>query len=190
MTSLDTPRKLAYQDLLALPDDLFRHEIIDGEHFVMAAPALRHQHIVLNLALLLAGFIRRRQLGTLLLSPVDVLLSDHDVVEPDLLFVSRERSGRIAERFVNGAPDLVIEVISPATRKRDEGVKRRLYQKHGVLEYWLIDPETGTIQVSSASRGWFAPPVWLSVAAADLLASPLLPGLEIPLAGIFEQPPQ
>src|SRR5258708_37258714 len=103
---------LTYQDLLRLPEDLLRHELIDGEHFMSPAPALKHQRIVLNLGRILSTFVRAHRLGEALVAPVDVLFSERDVVEPDVLYVSSAHADRLRERYVAGAPDLVVEVRS------------------------------------------------------------------------------
>ncbi len=107
------------------------------------------------------------------------------MVEPDLLFVSREHLGLLTELNVQGAPDLVIEILSPSTRIRDQGVKRHLYERMGLREYWLADPALATVRIYRRTGEALAFVAELSAAAGDILATPLLPGLEIPLARIF-----
>src|SRR5258708_4783137 len=136
---------LTYQDLLRLPEDLLRHELIDGEHFMSPAPALKHQRIVVNLARILSTFVRAHRLGEVLVAPVDVLFSERDVVEPDLLYVSAAHADRMRERYVAGAPDLVVEVLSPSNPGYDRIKKLRLYEAQGVPEYWIVDPPTETL---------------------------------------------
>ena len=131
---------LTYDDYLLFPDDGLRHEIIGGEHYVTASPVTRHQRILLNLCHLIQTYLDEQPTGELLPGPVDVLLSENDIVVPDLLYVSRERSPIITEKNVPGAPDLVIEILSPSTRSRDKRLKRDLYDRAGVNEYWLVDP--------------------------------------------------
>src|ERR1051325_10062309 len=107
----DVPaKKLTYEDYLLIPEDGKRHEIIDGEHYVSAAPFIRHQRVVLRLAVQLDNFIRARNLGEVFIAPTDVILSPHDIVEPDLFFISNERSAIVEEKNVQGAPDLFIEI--------------------------------------------------------------------------------
>lgn len=122
-----------------------RHEIIEGELAVTAAPALRHQRIVTRLvgALLDAA---DRGLGEVFAGPVDVLFAEGDYLEPDVLFVRRERAEILSDRGVEGAPDLVIEVTSPATARRDRGIKLERYRRYGVPEYWIVDPDAATIE--------------------------------------------
>lgn len=140
--------KLTYADFVQFPEDGKRHELIDGEHVVTPSPNTKHQTIVVNLTALLGSYIRTAGIGRLFVSPFDVVLSDFDVVEPDLLFVSKERQAQILTAAnVQGAPDLVVEIGSPSTRRRDETVKRRLYEQFGVREYWVVDPELDEIKV-------------------------------------------
>lgn len=178
-------RKLTYEDYLLFPEDGSRHEILDGEHFVTAAPNLWHQSIVVELTSWIAPFVRRHRLGRLYVAPADVLLGKNDVVQPDLLFVSQARSRILTEMNVQGAPDLVIEVLSPSTRKRDEGLKLERYEILGVQEYWTVDPTRNTARIFRRTGEQLQIVAELTAAAGDLLTSPLFPGLEIPLAEIF-----
>ena len=104
------PVKLTYDDLLMLPDDGKRHEIVDGEHYVTPSPFTKHQTVSMNLTKIFVRYLDRHPIGYLLAAPMDVVFSDFDVVEPDLLFVSRERRAVITDKHVMGAPDLVIEI--------------------------------------------------------------------------------
>ncbi len=128
---------LTYEDLLLLPDDGKRHELIGGEHYVTPSPGFFHQNFIVKLSRLIDNFLEEKRLGILLSAPFDVLLSPRDVVEPDLLFISSSRIGRITDKNVNGAPDLVVEVISESTRRTDKKTKLRLYESSDVIEYWL-----------------------------------------------------
>ena len=187
ITRSQSPR-MTYQDLLRLPDDLLRHELIDGEHFMSPAPALKHQRIVVNLTRILSTFVRAHRLGEILVGPVDVLFSEHDVVEPDLIYVARAHADRLQERYVAGAPDLVVEVLSPSNRGFDRIKKRRLYEAQGVPEYWIVDPPAETVEVYRAATrgGQLARGAVLSVAAGETLETPLLSGLRIPRREVFE----
>ncbi|HXO26317.1 MAG TPA: Uma2 family endonuclease [Thermoanaerobaculia bacterium] len=187
ITRSQSPR-LTYQDLLRLPDDLLRHELIDGEHYVSPAPAVKHQDIVVNLVRILSIFVRAHRLGKVMVGPVDVLFTEHDVVEPDVLFVAAAHVDRVRERYVAGAPDLVVEVLSPSNRGFDRIKKRRLYEAHGVPEYWIVDPPAETLEVYRAASpgGQLVRCASLSRAAGDALETPLLPGLQILLSEIFE----
>jgi Uma2 family endonuclease len=130
---------------------------------------------------------RDQHLGEVLPAPVDVVLSSTDVVQPDLIFLSAERRNLFTEDNVQGAPDLVGEILSEATRRKDEVTKRHLYQRFGVAEYWVIDPELETVKVYRRSGEWLERQVELSLEAKDRLSSPLFPRLEIPLADLFAQ---
>ena len=177
-------RKLTYEDYLLIPEDGRRHEILDGEHYVTAAPFLRHQRISIRLSSRLFFFADRHGLGEVLTAPADVVLSLNDVVQPDILFISKARSGIARERSVQGAPDLVIEILSKSTRSRDEGLKRERYELLGVTEYWTVDPETRTAKVYRRRGERLSPAAEIS--GDGVLSTPLLPGLEIVLSEIFE----
>jgi Uma2 family endonuclease len=179
--------KLTYDDFVLFPDDGKRHELIDGEHYVTPSPNLRHQQLLGRLYLLIGVWLQTHPIGELFLSPLDVVFSDVDVVEPDLLFVSSGRAADIlTPKHVRGAPDLVVEIGSPSTRKRDETIKRRLYERAGVAEYWVVDPDLDVVRVYRRADAGYGRPLELSREAGDSLATPLLPGLELPLARVFE----
>ena len=178
--------KLTYDDFVQFPDDGLRHELIDGEHYVTPSPNTRHQAISLQLTLLIGNWLDRNPIGRLFYAPFDVVFSKFDVVEPDLLYLSNERvSDALTPLHVHGVPELVIEIGSPGTRKRDETIKRRLYERAGVEEYWVVDPEIDTIRVYRREAKTFARVVELSSEARDVLTTSLLPGLEIPLPRVF-----
>jgi Uma2 family endonuclease len=183
-----TPRvPLTYDDFVLFPDDGKRHELIDGEHYVTPAPTPRHQQLLGRLYLTIGGWLQTHPLGEAFLSPLDVVVSDVDVVEPDLLYISHHRAAEIITATnVRGAPDLVIEIGSPSTRQRDETIKRRLYERAGVSEYWVVDPELDVVRVYRRGDAGFGRPIELSAEAGDQLETPLLPGLEITLARLFE----
>lgn len=186
----DPRLKLTYDDLLLFPDDGKRHELIDGEHYVTASPNLRHQAISGRLHLFIGTWLRDHPLGRVFYAPLDVLFSRFDVVEPDMLYVSHERApDLLSGQYVTGAPDLVVEIGSPTTRGRDETIKRRLYERSNVTEYWVVDPEIDVIRVYRREGESFARPIELSAEAHDVLTTALLPGLEIPLNHVFEDDP-
>jgi Uma2 family endonuclease len=178
--------KLTYDDFVQFPDDGMRHELIDGEHYVTPAPKYRHQIILGNLHLLIASWLEGHRIGRVILSPFDVLMSDFDVVEPDLLYLSHERAATvITEKYAQGIPELVVEIASPSTRRRDDGIKRHLYERVGVAEYWIVDPEVDRIRVYRHDGNSFGAAIESSREHGDVLTTPLLPGLEMPLARIF-----
>jgi Uma2 family endonuclease len=148
---------------------------------------LRHQAISGRLYLLIGSWLRDNPLGRIYFAPLDVLFSRFDVVEPDLLYVSNERAAELLSgQYVTGAPDLVVEIASPGTRNRDETIKRRLYERFNVTEYWIVDPEIDAIRVYRRSGEHFERPIELSAESNDVLTTPLLPGLRIELAELFE----
>lgn len=178
--------KLTYEDFLLFPDDGKRHELIDGEHYVTASPNQKHQIIVMNLSAMIWNYLQQHPIGRVFGSPLDVVFSDFDVVEPDVQFISRARQEILTKQNVRGAPDLVVEVGSPSTRKRDETIKRRLYERFAVSEYWVIDPELDTIEVYRRVGERYMRTAELSLENGDVLTTPLLPGAEFPLSKIFE----
>lgn len=139
------PIRLTYQDYCALPDDGRRYQILDGAAVSSPTPFLVHQRVLLNLAMGLREHIRRLGLGEAVHGPIDVLLSEHDIVVPDLVYVSSARKAIIEEAYVNGAPDLIVEVLSPTTVDRDLRDKRNIYARCGVDWYWIVDPDGGTL---------------------------------------------
>jgi Uma2 family endonuclease len=177
--------KLTWDDYVLFPEDGMRHELIDGEHYVTPAPFLRHQEIVGRLHLAIGTYLMTHPIGRVFVAPLDVILSKFDVVEPDLLYVSNERAPELLKDWVRGAPDLVIEVGSESTRKRDETIKRALYERAGVIEYWIVDPEIDVVRIYRRVDDRFRRPAELSRRAGDVLTTELLSGLEIALDAIF-----
>jgi len=177
--------RFTYEDYLLFPADGRRHELVQGEHIVTPSPVEKHQRLVTRLILLLAGMAEREKLGRVYAAPFDVILSEEDVVQPDVLFVAAQHEGRIGERGVQGAPDLVVEVTSEGSRRLDEVVKRKLYERFGVAEYWVVDPEIEVVKVYRREGEAFQRLGELSAESRDVLATPLLPGLAIPLAALF-----
>ncbi len=175
--------KLTYEDYCAAPADK-RYELLDGELIMVPAPNLKHESVRSLLGHHLSNFIIDHGLGKLFYAPCDVLLSDNDIVQPDLLFVSREREDLLrGGQNVQGAPDLVVEILSPSTAERDRGKKRALYGKHGVTEYWLVDPVAETIQIHRLQGEILVPT--RTFGREETLRSPLLVGLELRLDDIF-----
>jgi Uma2 family endonuclease len=179
--------RLTYDDYVQFPEDGKRHELIDGEHVVTPTPNRKHQAVSANLLGLIWSYLQQHPIGRVFSAPFDVILSDFDVVEPDLLYISQRRLGEIVSSpWIRGAPTLVVEIGSPATRKRDATVKRRLYERFGVDEYWIVDPEADTIDAYRRVEGRYERASRLTRAQGDVLTTPLLPRLELPLVKIFE----
>jgi len=178
--------KLTYDDFLSFPDDGLRHELIDGEHYVTPSPTTKHQRVSRDLLIWLAGCLRASGRGEVLAAPFDVVLSWYDIVEPDLLVILNDQAQILTDKHVRGAPAIVIEILSPGTRGRDETAKRQLYETSGVREYWMVDPEREVVTLCRRLHGGgFAHAIVLSAAGAAVLTSPLLPGLSLALPDLF-----
>jgi Uma2 family endonuclease len=133
-------------DIWDAPDDDKRYEVIDGKLYVTPAPVWRHQRGLGKLYWPIAQYVYGRQLGEVVTAPVGVVLDDENGVQPDLVYVSRDRQDIISERGIEGAPDLVVEVLSPGTQGRDRGIKMRRYALAGIPHYWIVDPATITLE--------------------------------------------
>jgi Uma2 family endonuclease len=176
--------RLTYDDFCLLPNDGKRYEIIEGELFVTPAPRILHQKIVTRLAAALLTLVEREGLGQVFVAPVDIVFSDFDVVEPDIVYISKARTSVLTEKNVQGAPDLAIEVLSETTEKIDRTTKLKLYGRFGVQEYWIIDPDGPTAQIYR--RGPQGLDLAATLTAADALTSPLFPGFSLPLTRLAE----
>lgn len=179
-------QKLSYEDYALIPDDGRRHEILDGEHVMSPAPKTKHQRLVGRLFRSLGTHVEERGLGEVFVAPFDVLLSDHDIVQPDVCFVSDDQLGIVDEDNCKGAPDLIAEVLSESTRRRDLVDKRKLYERGGVAEYWAVDPEVDRVQVFRLTGGaGYDRTDDLAAESGDALTSPLFPGWELALDRLF-----
>ena len=136
--------KFTYEDYCNAPEDK-RYELHDGDLVVVPSPKEQHQDVTGNLFIRLTLFVREGALGRTYIAPFDIVFSNHDVVQPDVIFVSNERHDIITPDNIQGAPDLVIEVLSPSTAHRDRTFKRALYARHGVREFWLVDTDAQTV---------------------------------------------
>jgi Uma2 family endonuclease len=179
--------RLTYEDLCRMPYDGLRHEIIDGVHYVSPSPGVRHQQLTLRLAFEIELYRRQHPgSGHVFFAPLDVVFTQWDVVEPDVLFVAADQSDVMTEANIQGAPALVIEVVSPGTRKRDEHIKRRLFERGGVREYWIVDPKRQTVAVFRRSPDQAFPRVAeLAERGDDALTTPLFPGFSLALKDLF-----
>ena len=182
-----TAAKLTYDDLVAMfPDeDGVRRELIDGELFVMASSFTRHQQLVVRLAISLGSHLDAHpEQGEVLLGPFDIVMTPYDVVIPDLTVVLHDQSHILTEKNVQGAPGVVIEIVSADTRERDETLKRELFDREGVREYWMVDPDRNRVAVHRrAADGSFALATTLEASAT--LTTPLLPGWSVALSHLF-----
>jgi Uma2 family endonuclease len=132
--------KLTYDDYVLFPSDGMRHEIINGRHYMNPAPSPRHQTVSRRIQFQLYEQIELKGLGQVFNAPIDVQLSDTDVVQPDIVVVRKENQ-IVTTTKIKGVPDLIIEILSPSNRQFDQELKKRLYEQHGIPEYWIVDPE-------------------------------------------------
>ncbi len=151
--------KLTYDEYVLFPDDGKRHEIIDGRHYMNAAPNPRHQAVSRHIQFQLYEQIELKQLGEVINSPIDLQLSLWDIIQPDIVVVLAANR-IITTTKIKGVPDLVIEILSPSNRNHDLELKKQLYEQSGVPEYWIVDPENQTVtQYRLGEGGTFAPPL-------------------------------
>jgi Uma2 family endonuclease len=177
-----TLHRLTVTDLAGLPDDGRYYELLAGEVYQVNSPSEKHQRASIVGASWLyqadaAGF------GYAYAAPFDVTLDEYNQVQPDLLFVAKERAHIIGEQGIQGAPDLIIEILSPATRQRDLTLKRQLYARAGVQYYWLVDPAAETVLCYELDGGGYRQSAELR--GDDVLSSPLFPGLTLPVSRLF-----
>lgn len=182
-------QKLTVEELFAMfpGEDGLRHELIAGEHFVTSSPTTRHQQLVSRLWFEIESYLRANPKTAQVFGvPLDVVLSPYDMVVPDLILIADDQSDILTDKNVQGAPALVVEVLSPSTRKRDIGIKRQLFDRAGVREYWIVDGETNRIEVHRRNEaGKLALTGELKAGGGDVLTTPILPGLELPLIPLF-----
>jgi Uma2 family endonuclease len=177
----DLTRKLDYDDYARLPDDGNRYEILDGELCVTPAPSPLHQRVSKRLQRALEAYFETRGLGEVFNAPIDMILGPHDVAQPDLLVVADP--GQVSARAIEGPPLLVVEVASPATRRRDRDVKMARYAALGVPHCWLVDPDRRSIACYRLDAGAYQPVV---AAEGDaVVAHADWPDLAIALSGLW-----
>ncbi len=146
-----------YEDWLRLPDDGFRYEVLDGELYMVPPSSIRHQRVSFRLAVAMANYVSAHHLGEVLEAPCGVRLPGQPVpVQPDIFFIRNERLHILGREYVEGAPDLVVEVLSPTNRLYDRREKFLAYQEAGVTEYWIVDPRAATIEIFALEEGAFA----------------------------------
>ena len=182
MVAQKTKTKLTYDDYAKTPEDE-RWELINGELIKVATPSVAHQMALSEIIFPLATFVKAGDLGSVFPRPTDVVLSDYDTVQPDVVFVSKERESVITRANIQGAPDLVVEILSPSTARWDWRDKFDLYELHGAPEYWLADPGFRTIWVFVLREGAFAEAG--RYGEGDTLVSPTLAGFELDLSDVF-----
>ena len=179
--------KLGYVEYCAIPEDGLRHEVIDGVHFVNPSPFSRHQSNSILLATELVIAIHHPRLGRVVAAPMDVQLSEHDIVQPDIVVVLNDNKQIITETHIVGAPDLVVEILSKSTRRLDRERKFALYERSGIREYWIVDTDARVIDqfvlvpCDSQHRRYD-----LRAQASASLQLAILPDVTIELARVWE----
>ena len=175
---------LTYEDYMTFPDnDGIRKEIIEGDLFMTPAPSIQHQRILRKLSIILDNYVDMNRLGEILFAPCDIIFSDINVVQPDLIFVSRDNYQIRTELNIQGAPDLLVEILSASTKDSDRIFKKHIYEKFHVKEYWIIDPGEETIEIWALKNRKYH--LFCKANKKVSLKSMILSGLRIDLASIF-----
>ncbi len=177
--------KLTYADYCNTPDDE-RWELLNGELTMAPSPTINHQQVTGKLYRLLSDFVENALLGAVVIAPLDVVLSEANVVQPDIVFVSNARTHILSEANIQGAPDLVVEVLSPSTAGRDWREKLDLYAEHGVKEYWIVDPDGQRVWVLVRDGSQLAEVA--NYGFSDAIISPTLAGFTANLSQVFQRP--
>ena len=177
------PRRYTYDEVVAeMPESNLPCELWDGEVIMSPAPSYFHQKIVLRFYRQLDDWVSEHRLGDVVTGPIDMVLSPHRVMQPDVVFIARDRLGIIG-KAINGPADLAVEVISLGHRQRDRIEKRDLYEQYGVKEYWLIDPEAQTVEVLHLVNGRYQ--LSARCTPGERAASQLLPGFAVTVSELF-----
>lgn len=170
-------------DIWDCPEDGNRYEVVGGELLVTPPPSEPHQRAVIALSSIIWQFVRGRRMGRVYQAPFGVMLSPDTAVQPDILYISNTRESIISGRGAEGAPDLVVEVLSPGTSARDRGIKMRQYATAGVAHYWLIDPLAHTLEAYELVEKGYA--LTENRSGSEIFCPTLFHGLEIPLADLW-----
>ncbi len=186
MAAHKTQKKVfTYEDWQKLPEDSGAYELIEGELVMSPSPQVMHQKVVKSIFRKLDEYVERENLGIVLFAPLDVVLSDLNICQPDIIFISRENKEIITEKNIQGAPDLIIEILSPSTTYRDLFDKKELYAKFGVNEYWIADPKRRWIETYSLQDNTYKQ-IQRSEKSGKI-TSAVVKGFEIKLEAVFEE---
>jgi len=189
MTVETTAKVWTWEDWENLPDEEGKHyEIIEGELFVNASPVPRHQRVVKNLLVYLELYFREHGNGEVLQSPIGVVISQINVVQPDLVVMVKNGAWTIDDKRIHGAPDLLVEVVSKGNRRHDEVRKKAIYESYGVQEYWIVDPEAERVRIFRRGGERFVHAADVSMESGGDLTSPLLPNFSLDVADVFQIP--
>ena len=173
-----------YEDYRQLPSDGKTYQVIGGKLFMTPAPSTRHQKICRNLSFIIWNFVKEHNLGEVCNAPIDVVFSSVNVVQPDIVFISKNRLRIIKEKGIFGAPDWIIEVTSSSTDKIDVKLKRDLYEHFGVREYWIVYPDDEKIEVYLLKEGRYRLKGVFS--RNETLKSEIIQGLEVNLGDVLK----
>lgn len=176
-------KKYTYQDYLNLLDDGKRHEVINGELIMVAAPSTFHQTVLINLVNELKNFLNKEKSGKMFCAPTDVKLSESNVVQPDIIFISQERLNIITDNNVDGVPDLIIEILSPGTAYYDLIEKKEIYERFEVKEYWIVDPNKHRVEIYNNVNQQFE--LNQRIDLTGVVKSLVIKGFEVTLENIF-----
>ncbi|MBC8182131.1 Uma2 family endonuclease [candidate division KSB1 bacterium] len=175
---------LTYEDYKTFPDnDGIRKEIIEGELFMSPAPSKKHQRILRKLIRKLDEYVTDNDLGEIFIAPFDVIFSDINVVQPDLIFLSKKKYEILTDSNIQGAPDLLIEILSPSNKENDRIFKKQIYEIFAVKEYWIVDPDTETVEIRELKNKKFQ--LTIKANKNQIIETQLLKGLRINLFEIF-----
>lgn len=175
-------KKYTYEDYRKLPEGA-PYQLIGGMLIMTPAPSTYHQIISMKLEVKLASFVMERDLGLVLDAPLDVYFEESETYQPDLVFIARERLSIIKPDKINGAPDMVVEILSPATAYYDLRRKFKIYEKHGVREYWVIDPEEQSVEIFALQDGRFT--LEQKAEKQGTVSSTVVEGFTLPVESIF-----
>jgi Uma2 family endonuclease len=176
---------MTYEDLLDLPDDGRHYELIEGDLIVNPTPVTRHQQIAFRIARYIQAHFDAQGGGEAFMA-LDVVFAHDVVLIPDVMVVCDERRSIVTPTNVKGAPNIAIEVLSDGTRKRDETIKRKLYERFGVDEYWIVDPVIDTVKIYRRDETSFVRVIEISTESGGEITSPLLPGFALDISLVFE----
>ena len=175
---------LTYKEYKTFPDnDGIRKEIIEGELFMTPAPSIKHQIVSQHLFVILYNYIKKNGFGKIFYAPCDIVFSDINIVQPDLIFISKKNYEILTDLNIKGAPDLLIEILSPSTKENDRIFKKQIYEKFGVKEYWIVDPENESVEIWILKNHKYL--LELKVGKSQTIKSQILKGLKIDSSDIF-----
>ena len=188
MALTETTSRITYQEFINLEipdDDDHIYELLNGEIVKYSAPESKHQIASANLHLIMGGYVKQKKLGRVLYAPISVFLEEYSAPQPDLLFVAKKNAEIIQEKGVMGAPDLVIEIVSPGSVVRDRVHKKEIYERAGVLEYWIVDPNYFSVEIYEYTPSGYS--LFHDVEGEGTVKSNVIEGLEIDVSTIFSE---